>query len=95
MNKNPIVFALSNPDPEILPPAALVAGAKIVATGRSDFANQINNAAVFPSVLRALLDLRVCTLTEDLMIAVARSISGSGRQRTFKDRLYIAGHRRS
>jgi malate dehydrogenase (oxaloacetate-decarboxylating) len=75
MNKNSIVFALSNPDPEILPPAALLAGAKIVATGRSDFANQINNAAVFPSVLRALLDLRVCNLTEDLMIAVARSIS--------------------
>ena len=75
MNTNSIVFALSNPDPEILPPAALLAGAKIVATGRSDFANQINNAAVFPSVLRALLDLRVCNLTEDLMIAVARSIS--------------------
>lgn len=75
MNKNPIVFALSNPDPEILPPVALLAGAEIVATGRSDFANQINNAAVFPSMLRALLDLRVCTLTEDLMIAVARSIS--------------------
>lgn len=75
MNKNSIVFALSNPDPEILPPAALLAGAQIVATGRSDFANQINNAAVFPSVLRALLDLRVCNLTEDLMIAVARSIS--------------------
>ena len=76
MNRNPIIFALSNPHPEILPPAALVAGAEIVATGRSDFANQINNAAVFPSVLRALLDLRICTLTEDLMIAVARSISG-------------------
>ncbi len=75
MNRNPIVFALSNPHPEILPPAALRAGAEIIATGRSDFANQINNAAVFPSVLRALLDLRVCTLTEDLMIAVARSIS--------------------
>ncbi|MGH9982782.1 MAG: malic enzyme-like NAD(P)-binding protein [Nitrososphaeraceae archaeon] len=57
MNKNPIVFALSNPHPEIVPPAALPAGAEIVATGRLDFANQINNAAVFPSVLRALLDL--------------------------------------
>jgi malate dehydrogenase (oxaloacetate-decarboxylating) len=75
MEKNPIVFALSNPHPEILPPTALLAGAKIVATGRSDFANQINNAAVFPSVLRALLDLRIRTLTDDLMIAVARSIS--------------------
>jgi malate dehydrogenase (oxaloacetate-decarboxylating) len=76
MNRNPIIFALSNPNPEIFPPEALLAGAEIVATGRSDFANQINNAAVFPSVLRALLDLRICTLTEDLMIAVARAISG-------------------
>lgn len=75
MNKKPIVFALSNPHPEIIPSVALLAGAEIVATGRSDFANQINNAAVFPSVLRALLDLRIHTLTEDLMIAVARSIS--------------------
>jgi malate dehydrogenase (oxaloacetate-decarboxylating) len=76
MSKNPIVFALSNPHPEILPPVAILAGAEIVATGRSDFANQINNAAVFPSVLRALLDLRIRTLTEDLMIAISRSISG-------------------
>jgi malate dehydrogenase (oxaloacetate-decarboxylating) len=75
MEKNPIIFALSNPHPEILPPAALLAGAEIVATGRSDFANQINNAAVFPSVLRALLDLRIRTLTDELMIAVARAIS--------------------
>jgi malate dehydrogenase (oxaloacetate-decarboxylating) len=52
-----------------------LAGAEIVATGRSDFANQINNAAVFPSVLRALLDLRIRTLTDELMIAVARAIS--------------------
>ena len=75
MNEHPIIFALSNPHPEILPPEALLAGAEIVATGRSDFSNQINNAAVFPSVLRALLDLRVRTLTEDLMIAIARAIS--------------------
>ena len=53
MNINPIVFALSNPDPEILPEDAVAAGALITATGRSDFANQINNAVVFPSVLRA------------------------------------------
>ena len=57
MNENPIVLALSNPDPEIIPSLALKYGAKIVATGRSDFPNQINNAVVFPSVIRALLDL--------------------------------------
>ena len=51
MNLNPIIFALSNPDPEIFPDDAIKAGAKIVATGRSDFPNQINNATIFPSVL--------------------------------------------
>ncbi len=75
MNHDAIVFALSNPDPEILPSDALEGGAKIVATGRSDFANQLNNAAVFPSILRALLDLRVNTLTEDMLVSVARAIA--------------------
>jgi malate dehydrogenase (oxaloacetate-decarboxylating) len=75
MNSNAIVFALSNPDPEMLPPNALNAGAKIVATGRSDFPNQVNNALVFPSILRALLDLRVKTIQEDMLVAVAKSIA--------------------
>ncbi|UVS69351.1 NAD(P)-dependent malic enzyme [Nitrososphaera viennensis] len=75
MNKDAIVFALSNPDPEILPPDALDAGARIAATGRSDFANQINNAVVFPSVLRALLDLRARYLDEDMLVAVAFAIA--------------------
>ena len=75
MNHDPIVFALSNPDPEILPSNALEGGARIVATGRSDFANQINNAVVFPSILRALLDLRVNTLSEDMLVSVATAIA--------------------
>jgi malate dehydrogenase (oxaloacetate-decarboxylating) len=75
MGHDPIVFALSNPDPEILPPDALEAGAKIVATGRSDFANQVNNALVFPSILRALLDLRIRSLSEDMLVAVATAIA--------------------
>jgi malate dehydrogenase (oxaloacetate-decarboxylating) len=75
MNHDSIVFALSNPDPEILPSDALEGGAKIVATGRSDFANQLNNAVVFPSILRALLDLRVNTLTEDMLVSVATAIA--------------------
>jgi malate dehydrogenase (oxaloacetate-decarboxylating) len=75
MNHDAIVFALSNPDPEILPSDALEGGAKIVATGRSDFANQLNNAVVFPSILRALLDLRVNTLTEDMLVSIARAIA--------------------
>jgi malate dehydrogenase (oxaloacetate-decarboxylating) len=75
MNNDPIVFALSNPDPEILPSDALEAGAKIVATGRSDFANQVNNAVVFPAILRALLDLRVKNLGEDMLVSVATAIA--------------------
>ena len=75
MNHDAIVFALSNPDPEILPSDALEGGAKIVATGRSDFANQLNNAVVFPSILRALLDLRVNTLTEDMLVSIATAIA--------------------
>lgn len=75
MNSNPIVFALSNPDPEILPSDALEAGASIVATGRSDFANQVNNAVVFPAILRSLLDLRVKTLSEDMLVSVGTAIA--------------------
>ena len=75
MNNDPIVFALSNPDPEILPFDASEGGARIIATGRSDFANQVNNAVVFPSILRALLDLRVNTLNEDMLVSVATAIA--------------------
>jgi malate dehydrogenase (oxaloacetate-decarboxylating) len=75
MNKNAIVFALSNPDPEIIPNQALEYGATIVATGRSDFSNQINNAVVFPSVFRALLDLRANNLSEFMLVSVARAIA--------------------
>ena len=76
MNSSPIVFALSNPDPEILPSDALEAGASIVATGRSDFANQVNNAVVFPAILRSLLDLRVKTISEEMLESVASAIAG-------------------
>lgn len=75
MNHDAIVFALSNPDPEILPSDALEGGARIVATGRSDFVNQLNNAVVFPSILRALLDLRVNTLSEDMLVSVGNAIA--------------------
>ncbi len=75
MNSDPIIFGLSNPDPEILPSDALEAGARIVATGRSDFANQINNAVVFPAIFRALLDLRISTLSKGMLVAVGTAIS--------------------
>jgi malate dehydrogenase (oxaloacetate-decarboxylating) len=75
MNQNAIIFALSNPEPEILPSDALKAGARIVATGRSDFPNQVNNAVVFPSVLRALLDMRAKGLDEDMLVAASYAIA--------------------
>ncbi|MDQ3868829.1 MAG: NADP-dependent malic enzyme [Thermoproteota archaeon] len=75
MNHDAIIFALSNPDPEILPSDALKAGAKIVATGRSDFPNQVNNAVVFPAVLRALLDMKAKGLDEDMLVAASYAIA--------------------
>ena len=75
MNHDSIVFALSNPDPEILPSDALEGGARIVATGSSDFPNEVNNAVVFPSILRALLDLRINTLSEEMLVSVATAIA--------------------
>ncbi len=75
MNSDPIVFVLTNPIPEILPSEALQAGARIVATGRSDFPNQVNNAIAFPSLLRALLDLRIKNLDENMLLAAAYAIA--------------------
>ncbi len=75
MAPNAIVFALTNPDPEILPSDAYEAGARIVCTGRSDFPNQVNNAVVFPSVLRALLDTRAKMLDEQMLVAASYAIA--------------------
>ncbi len=75
MNHDAIVFGLSNPDPEILPSDAIKAGARIVCTGRSDFPNQVNNALVFPSVLRALLDTRARGLDEKMLVTASYAIA--------------------
>jgi len=75
MNKNPIIFAMANPTPEIMPDAAHAAGAAIVATGRSDFPNQVNNALAFPGIFRGALDNRVRTITDDHKIAAAEVIA--------------------
>ncbi|TVR17171.1 MAG: NADP-dependent malic enzyme [Balneolaceae bacterium] len=76
MNHDPIIFAMSNPTPEIMPAEAVQAGARIIATGRSDFANQINNVLAFPGIFRGLLDARAATLTNEIYIAAARAIAG-------------------
>jgi malate dehydrogenase (oxaloacetate-decarboxylating) len=85
MNQDSIIFGLSNPDPEILPNYALEYGARIVATGRSDFPNQINNAVVFPSILRALLDLRANNLNEFMLVSVAYAIASIVEEVHLKD----------
>lgn len=76
MNESPIVFALANPIPEIMPDEAKKGGAAVVATGRSDFANQVNNALVFPGLFRGLLDNKISKVTPELKIAVAEAIAG-------------------
>lgn len=76
MNKNAIVFAMSNPEPEISYKEAKKGGAAVVATGRSDFPNQINNALVFPGLFRGALDTRTRLITDKLKIKVALAIAG-------------------
>jgi malate dehydrogenase (oxaloacetate-decarboxylating) len=75
MAKDPIVFALANPLPEILPDDAIAAGAKVIATGRSDFPNQVNNALAFPGIFRGALDNQVETITDEHKIAAAETIA--------------------
>jgi len=75
MNKDAIVFAMANPDPEITPDEAKKGGAKIVATGRSDFPNQINNVLAFPGIFRGALDCRAKQITEEMKMAAADAIA--------------------
>jgi len=75
MNKKAIVFALSNPTPEILPEEAKKGGAVVIATGRSDFPNQINNALVFPGIFRGALDKGVKEITEETKVRAAKALA--------------------
>ncbi|WP_075876989.1 NAD(P)-dependent malic enzyme [Merdibacter massiliensis] len=75
MHSDAIVFAMANPVPEIMPDEAKKGGARIVATGRSDFPNQINNVLVFPGIFRGALDARAKDITEEMKIAAAKAIA--------------------
>lgn len=75
MNDNPIVFAMANPDPEILPNDAYDAGAFIVGTGRSDYPNQVNNVLAFPGIFRGALDVRAKTITNSMKIGAAFALA--------------------
>ena len=75
MAKDPIIFAIANPTPEIMPDLAKQGGARVVATGRSDFPNQINNVLVFPGIFRGALDVRAKNITEEMKMAASRAIA--------------------
>ncbi len=75
MAADPIVFAMANPTPEIMPDEALAAGAKVVGTGRSDFPNQINNVLAFPGIFRGALDCRARCINEEMKMAASRALS--------------------
>ena len=75
MARDPVVFAMANPVPEIWPDDAYAAGAKVVVTGRSDFPNQVNNCSVFPGIFRGALDVRATDITKGMKIAAAEAIA--------------------
>ena len=75
MNPNPIVLAMANPVPEIMPDEAAAAGAAIIGTGRSDFPNQINNVVAFPGIFMGALDVRASSITENMKLAAAYAIA--------------------
>ena len=75
MAEKAIVFAMANPVPEIMPEDALRAGAMVVATGRSDFSNQVNNALVFPGLFRGALDRGVKEITDEMKLLAAKKIA--------------------
>ncbi|SHE76043.1 malate dehydrogenase (oxaloacetate-decarboxylating) [Seinonella peptonophila] len=76
MNRDPIIFAMANPVPEIMPELAFQAGAKVVGTGRSDFPNQVNNVLAFPGIFRGALDVRASCINEEMKVAAAYAIAG-------------------
>ncbi len=75
MADDAIVFAMANPTPEIMPDEARKGGARVIATGRSDFPNQINNVLVFPGVFRGAFDVRASDINEEMKIAAAKAIA--------------------
>ncbi|MDM5211346.1 malic enzyme-like NAD(P)-binding protein [Peribacillus sp. NJ4] len=75
MNRDAIIFAMANPDPEIMPVDAKAAGAKVVGTGRSDFPNQVNNVLAFPGIFRGALDVRATHINEKMKVAAVQAIA--------------------
>jgi malate dehydrogenase (oxaloacetate-decarboxylating) len=76
MNKDAVIFACANPTPEIFPEDAKAGGARVIATGRSDFPNQINNVLAFPGIFRGTFDVRASDINEEMKMAAARALAG-------------------
>lgn len=91
MAKDSIVFAMANPTPEIMPEEAIKGGARVVATGRSDYPNQINNVLVFPGIFRGALDVGATDITEEMKIAAARAIASIVKEEELKEDYVIPG----
>lgn len=87
--KDAIVFACANPVPEIWPWDAKEAGARLVATGRSDFPNQVNNSLGFPGIFRGTLDVRAKTITDEMCIAAAYELAKTAQDRGLHDEYLI------
>jgi malate dehydrogenase (oxaloacetate-decarboxylating) len=91
MAQDAIVFAMANPTPEIMPEEAKKGGARVVATGRSDFPNQINNVLVFPGIFRGALDVQATDITEDMKIAAAKAIASIITEEELNEEYIIPG----
>ena len=76
MGKDPVLFAMANPTPEIYPDEAKEAGAAVISTGRSDFPNQINNCLGFPGIFRGALDVRARVVNEEMKLAATKALAG-------------------
>ncbi|KEI82811.1 NAD-dependent malic enzyme [Clostridium botulinum] len=91
MNKDSIVFAMANPTPEIMPDKAKKSGARVVATGRSDFPNQINNVLVFPGIFRGALDVRSKVINEEMKLAASKAIASLVQDNELNEEYIIPG----
>ena len=91
MAKDAIVFAMANPTPEIMPEEAFKGGARVMATGRSDYPNQINNVLVFPGIFRGALDAKATGITEEMKIAAAKAIASIVSDEELNEEYIIPG----
>lgn len=91
MNPDPIVFAMANPNPEIMPDEAKAAGVKVIGTGRSDFPNQVNNVLAFPGIFRGALDARATHINEKMKVAAVEAIAGLIKEEELSSDYVIPG----